>query len=164
MTDGKPRTDLSTWNVNDLGNESNFAERSTSRLSVEFPITDTLIYVAEYFNCRETNRKSEYMGENNFGLPQDVISVGCTSKYFGNIPPKLTCEWSSGAQTFDNHQYVTEANVTTTLNIQVPARKEFNGDQLSCYADIDGESSGNQTSTVWMSSHLIINCKYCHGS
>lgn len=33
------------------------------------------------------NRKSEYMGENNFGLPQDVISNVCTSKYFGNIPP-----------------------------------------------------------------------------
>src|SRR6218665_3852238 len=102
------------------------------------------------------------MGENKFGLPEDVFSAACTSEYFGNIPPKIICEWSSGTQIFDNHQHVTKTNVTITLTIQMPARKEFNGDQLSCYLKIDGEASDNQATASWnwKSSHLIINCKH----
>src|SRR6218665_3988509 len=104
------------------------------------------------------------MGENKFGLPQDVFSTMCISTYFGNFPPKPICGWSSGIQIFDNHQHVTETNLTTTLTIQMPARKEFNGDQLFCYLKIDGEASENQAATGWTSSQLIINCKYCQAT
>lgn len=120
------------------------------------------LVILESFDCQEKNRKAEYMGDNNFGLPQDVISTMCISKYFGNIPPKPICEWSSGTKLLDNYQHVTEINLTTVLNIQMPARKEFNRDQLSCYVKIDGEASDNQTATAWKSSRLIINYASFH--
>ena len=101
------------------------------------------------------------MAENKFGLPEDVFSAACISKYVGNIPPKAICGWSSGTPIFDNHQHFTETNFTSTVIIQIPARKDFNGDQLSCYLKIDGEVSNSQVTTAWESSHLIINCKYC---
>lgn len=97
------------------------------------------------------------MGENNFGLPQDVISVVCIPKYFGNIPPRPTCEWSSGVQLFDSHRLI-EINTTTAWNLSIMARKEFNEAQISCYVKIVGESSENQTQTAWKSSHVKVNC------
>src|SRR6218665_3328070 len=108
--------------------------------------------LTESFECQESNRKAEYKGENNVGLPQDVISIECISKYFGNIPGKPICEWTSGRKMFEDHQHVTETKSTTKLNIQMPAKKEFNGDQISCHLNVDGESSYNQTPIVWNSS------------
>lgn len=118
--------------------------------------------VLEYFSCQETNRKAEYMGANDFGLPQDVISVVCIAKYRGNVPPKITCEWFSGTKLLDNYQRVAETNLTTTLIILVPAGKEFNGDQLSCNVNTDGTNIANQTQIEWKSSRIVVNCKHCH--
>lgn len=101
------------------------------------------------------------MGENDFGLPQDVISAVCIAKYFGNVPPQPICEWSSGTKLPDNYNRLTETNLTVTLSIQLPATKEFNGDQFLCYVKKGADSSDKQTETVWMSPHLIINCKHC---
>lgn len=102
------------------------------------------------------------MGENKFGLHEDVFSTVCISIYFGNIPPNPICGWSSGAPIADNHQHVTKTNFTSTVTIQMPARKEFNGDQLTCYLKIDGKAGDNKATTTWKSSHLVINCKYIY--
>lgn len=117
--------------------------------------------LANSFHCGETNRKDEYLGENNFDLPQDVISVECVSKYFGNLPPRQICDWSSGKTIRFNNYRNTEQFLTTTLTIQIPARKEFNGDQFFCYVKTGGASSDKQGRIAWKSSHLIINCKHC---
>lgn len=113
----------------------------------------------ESFDCQETNRKAEYMGVNDFDLPQDVISVVCISKYFGNIRPKPLCELSSGTQRLNNYHHVTAINLTVTLNIHLPARKEFNGGHLSCYANIEEGSSANENPITWKSTKFKINCK-----
>lgn len=120
------------------------------------------LVIIESFGCEEPNGEPEYMGENNFDLPQDVISNVCISKYSGNVSPKPICQWSSGTKLLRNYYRVTETHLTMTLNIQMPAKKAFNGDLLSCYVKIDGESSDNQTTAVWTSSSLIINYASFH--
>lgn len=117
--------------------------------------------VLESFDCQEENSKSEYMGLNNFDLPQDIIYALCILKYVGNIPPRPVCEWSSGTKLLDNYHRVIEANATTFISyIQIPARKELNGDQLSCYAKIEEDLSAKQNSTTWKSTKFKVNCKY----
>ena len=107
------------------------------------------------------NSKAEYMGANDFGLQQDVVSAKCISKHYGNMRPKPTCEWSSGTQKLDNYHSVVETNLTTTtLDFNIPARREFNGYQLSCYAKISEESRAKENPTTWNSPNFKINCEY----
>jgi len=100
------------------------------------------------------------MGADDFGSAQDVISIVCISKYLGNILPKPACEWSSGNKLPDSYHSVTETKAITVLHIHIPAKKEFNGDQLSCYVNVEEESSANQSQTIWRSTRFKINCEF----